>query len=181
MRALPARRSQVFTLGSQRVGLGVKTGCYISARSFAAIQFSRPQAPRLSAELRTTLEPLRATKTPTSRWAGKLSRVCAEATPLVPLLGCQKVPLHQLEKYTTWRPGVNNTVPDFRRHDPGFTSRPGGNKSLASRRISPLSCRTFALSTPMNGAAQMSAPAIVAPFEERSSDSEKDSSSTLAC
>jgi hypothetical protein len=40
-----------------------KTGCYISARSFAAIQFSRPQAPCLSAELtvnpRTSRRPLK--------------------------------------------------------------------------------------------------------------------------
>jgi hypothetical protein len=38
----------------------------------------------------------------------------------VPLLGCQKVPRHQLEKYTTQGPDVNNRTPYFRRHVPAF-------------------------------------------------------------
>ena len=130
-----------FTPGSQRVGLGVKTGCYISARSFAAIQFSRSQAPRLSAELSgeppNLREPL---KRPPLGGPQALPRLWGGYS-LVPLLGCQKVPLHQLEEYITQGPDVNHPDPNFRRHIPRFSSRPRDNKSLASRRDLPLQVR----------------------------------------
>src|SRR5215211_528581 len=62
-----------------------KDGFYLSARSFTAIQFSRPQAPRLSAEPLgepTTLS--RAIKCPPLGGPGKRSRVCGEATLSAP-------------------------------------------------------------------------------------------------
>jgi hypothetical protein len=87
---------------------------YFSARSFAAIQFSRPQAPCLSAELSgeppNFPEPL---KRPPLGGPQALPRLWGGYS-LVPLLGCQKVPLHQPEKYTTRGPDVNKPDPDFR-------------------------------------------------------------------
>src|SRR5215210_3019639 len=62
-----------------------KDGFYLSARSFTAIQFSRPQAPRLSAEHLgepTTLS--RAIKCPPLGGPGKRSRICGEATLSAP-------------------------------------------------------------------------------------------------
>ena len=38
----------------------------------------------------------------------------------MPLLGCQKVPLHQPEKYTTQGPDVNNPDLDFGGTSSGF-------------------------------------------------------------
>src|SRR5215211_3047221 len=62
-----------------------KDGFYLSARSFTAIQFSRPQAPRLSAEPLgepTTLS--RAIKCPPLGGRGKITRDCGEATLSAP-------------------------------------------------------------------------------------------------
>ena len=134
MRALPARRSQVLLMDRRESVSALRRVVYFSARSFAAIQFSRSQAPRLSAELSgeppnlpepLKRPPLGGPATLPRLWGGYL---------LVPLLGCQKVPRHQPEKYTTQGPGVNNPAHDFRRHFLDFSGRPRGNNALASRR-----------------------------------------------
>ena len=87
---------------------------YFSARSFAAIQFSRSQAPRLSAELSgeppNLLEPLKCPPLggPASSPA-LVGRLLSSA-----LFGCQKVALHQQESIPSGDRMSTNPDPDFR-------------------------------------------------------------------
>ena len=148
-----------------------KTGCLYFCPIFRCYSVFKASSPCLSAEPTEIFDLCEATKKPTSRRASVSTPTSVGRLPCLPLLVCQKVPRHQLWKYTTHGPTVKPeetlfrvaSIPIFRPTsglaDP---SPPGGMSPLWSAEIS----------IPGGAAAphQMSAPAIVAPFADRSSE-----------
>ncbi len=93
-----------------------------STQSFTAIQFSRPQAPCLSAEPTETNLRWRL-KRPPFGGPGKRSQSVGRSN-LSAALSCQVVPLHQLEKYSTASPGVKPQMRIFGRYPLPLTRAP---------------------------------------------------------
>jgi hypothetical protein len=157
MQALPARRSASLTPGSRRVGLDVKRRVvYLSARSFAAIQFSRPQAPRLSAEpLGELITQSRRQNAHLSVGLGKHFRVCEEATLCAPSWLSKSPPTSALGLY---HPAA-----------PCQPSSAGTHAVFAPTQGSQITIRSAGCRSAMVQPGSRSASAIVAPLQKRSS------------